>query len=168
MGSSMSKKQTEKKPEHKVFMEKIRSNVEDEIARRMMIQREIQMAVNVARARDTLWIFGSAWATLVTGATTAKLLGKPVPPVLVVPVVIGGLALGNMADMAYGNKLNRIVKEAEYIMDNEKGRFVPCAQAPFAKFYLEQDREGWHDQSTPVGELFPNNLIARSNSSPKS
>ena len=34
-------------------------------------------------------------------------------------------------DMAYGNKLQRIVAEAESIMVNEKHRFVPPVQAPF-------------------------------------
>lgn len=49
------------------------------------------------------------------------------------PVVIGALVLGNMADLAYGNKLNRVVKEAEYILDNERGRMVPFSQASFHK-----------------------------------
>ena len=160
MGGSASKcqKEPDKKPD---FVQTIRSNVEDEIARRMMVQREIQMAVNIAKARDNLWIFGSAWATLLTGVTTAKVIGRNVPPVLAVPIVVGGLTLGNMADLAYGNKLNRIVKEAEYILDEEKSRFVPMKHAPFYKFYQGLDVNGWHETSTPVGELFPNNLIAR-------
>lgn len=161
MGGSASK--CKKEPEKKSdFVQKIRSNVEDEIARRMMIQREIQMAVNIARARDSLWIFGSAWATLLTGVTTAKVMGRNVPPVLAVPIVVGGLALGNMADLAYGNKLNRVVKEAEYIMDNEKSRFIPPTQAPFYKFYQGLDVDAWHESATPVGELFPSSLVARS------
>lgn len=36
------------------------------------------------------------------------------------PIVIGSLVLGNMADMAYGNKLARVTKEAEYIMEFER------------------------------------------------
>lgn len=44
-----------------------RDRVEEEIARRMMIQREVQMAVNIARARDTLNYFGTAWAVFICG-----------------------------------------------------------------------------------------------------
>lgn len=77
-----------------------RTRIEDEIARRMMLQREVQMAVNIAKARDTLSIFGSAWGALVTGVVTAQIMGKPVPGIVGVPVVVGALILGNMADMA--------------------------------------------------------------------
>ena len=60
-------------------------------------------------------VFGSAWMTLVVSAGTAKAAGRHVPPVIAAPVVLAALLLGNLADMAYGNKLNRVVKEAEYI-----------------------------------------------------
>jgi hypothetical protein len=147
------------------FLKGIKSNVEDELARRMMIQREITMAVNIAKARDTIWIFGSAWATLVVGAGTAKAMGRNVPPILGAPVVIGVLVLGNLADMAYGNKLNRVVKEAEYILDHERGRLVPFNQASFYKLYTDKEKAEYYDQSTAVGDLFPNNMFARPSSS---
>lgn len=143
---------------HSSKLDEFRSKVEDELARRMMLQREIQMAVNVAKARDTLCIFGTAWGTLVSGAAAARLAGKTIPPVAGVPIVIGGLMLGNIADMAYGNKLARVTKEAEYIMEYERCRFVPAKQAPFSKFYNEEERH-WFDESTRVGELYPNALF---------
>jgi len=144
--------------EVKSFVASIKSNLNDEIARRMMIQREIQMAVNIAKARDTIWIFGSAWATFTTGVVTARTLGRAVPPVAFVPVVVGGLVLGNMADMAYGNKLQRVTKEAEKILDYERGRLVPFSQAPFAKFYSDEEKEILN-QATAVGDLFPNSIL---------
>jgi hypothetical protein len=49
-----------------------RDKVEEEIARRMMIQREVQMSVSIAKARDTIQIFGSAYATFVSGVALAK------------------------------------------------------------------------------------------------
>ncbi len=143
---------------HPSKLDEFRSKVEDELARRMMLQREIQMAVNVAKARDTLCIFGTAWGALVSGVAVARLAGKTIPPVAGVPIVIGGLVLGNIADMAYGNKLARVTKEAEYIMEYERGRFVPAKQAPFSKFYNEEERH-WFDESTRVGELYPNALF---------
>jgi len=171
MGSSTSSSKTESQEEEwkekgKSFVEKIKSQVQDEVARRAMMQREVQMAVNIAKARDNLQIFGSAWLALFSGATTAKAMGRQVPPIVVAPIVVGALVLGNMVDMAYGNKLQRVNKEAEYILDNERGRFVPFRQAPFAKFYTEEEKASYLDPATAVGDLFPSSVVARG-STPK-
>lgn len=123
-GSSSKDKGTEEQP----FAERVKAGVETEIARRMMIQREMQMALNIAKARDGLQIFGSLWLTLVSGVGAAKIAGRAVPPAVGIPIVVGGIALGNMADMAYGNKLQRVCNEVEYILDNEQARFVPFPQ----------------------------------------
>ena len=146
----------------------IRKSVQDEVTRRLMIQREVQMAVNVARARDNLHIFGSLWLTLVSGVSIAQLLKKPVPPIAGVPIVVGGIFLGNLADMAYGNKLARINKEAEHLLQNERARFVPFPQAPFSKFYSPDERAIFYDQATAVGDLAPWSLVSRSVFVPKS
>jgi Uncharacterised conserved protein (DUF2368) len=143
------------------FVDSIRTSVEDEMARRMMLQREVQMAVNIAKARDTIWVFGSAWSVLTTAVLGARAAGKTVPSAAGIPVVVGALVLGNMADMAYGNKLARVNKEAEYILENERGRFVPFRQAPFSKFYTDDERASLYEPATAVGELFPNTLWAR-------
>jgi hypothetical protein len=60
--------------------------------------------------------------------------------------------------MAYGNKLARVTKEAEYIMEYERSRFVPAKQAPFSKFYIDEERR-WFEESTRVSELYPNALF---------
>ena len=160
MGGFSSKEATKKKEDkYTSFVSNIKSNVEDEIARRMMLQREVQMAVNIAKARDSIMIFGSAWATLVSGVSVAKLMGRPVPGLVGVPIVVGGLVLGNMADLAYGNKLNRVVNEAEYIMEYERERFVPPKQASFQKFYSEEEKKILYETASPVGDLFPNSVI---------
>jgi Uncharacterised conserved protein (DUF2368) len=161
MGAYMSKSSSANDERSKKFATRIRDSVEDEIARRIMVQREVQMAVNIAKARDTIWIFGSAWASLVTGTVAAKALGRQVPPLVGVPLVVGALVLGNMADMAYGNKLNRVTKEAEHILQYERGRMVPIKQAPFFKFYTDEEKMSWHDPATAVGDLWPNRMIAR-------
>ncbi|GMI09156.1 hypothetical protein TrLO_g12369 [Triparma laevis f. longispina] len=46
-----------------------------------------------------------------------------------------------MYDFAYGTKLQRIVAEAEYIMERENQRFVPPKQAPFYKNYSSEQIE---------------------------
>jgi hypothetical protein len=163
MGGSTSKEHREPS-----LIESIKANVQDEVSRRMMVHREVQMAVNIARARDTLWIFGSAWGALTTGVISARAMGTPVPTVAGVPIVIGAFVLGNMADMAYGNKLARVTKEAEYILEYERGRFVPFRQAPFSKFYTDDERASMYEPATAVGELFPNSLWARSRPLPGS
>lgn len=165
MGGSASK--SCEKTEDIGFVEHIKATLEDELARKMMVQREVQMAVNMAKARDSIWIFGSAWTLLVTGVGAAQLAGRKPPPIAGIPIVVGALVLGNMADMAYGNKMARVVKEAEYILSNERGRFVPFRQAPFAKFYTKEEKASFYDTATAVGELFPNRYIARGLPAPK-
>ena len=105
-----------------------------------MAQREIQMSIEMSKARDSLLIFGSVYSTLVSGITVAKLAGKPVPAAAAIPFVVGGVMLGNMWDFAYGTKLQRVVAEAEYIMANEKHRFLPPKQAPFYKVKICEER----------------------------
>ena len=99
-----------------------------------------QMAINIANARDTVQIFGSVWATFVAGVAIAKLSGRTVPPVAGVPIAIGGILLGNIADMAYGNKLARVSKEAEHILVKERARLVPMKQAPVSRFYTVDEK----------------------------
>lgn len=55
--------------------------------------------------------------------------------------------------MAYGNKISRVVKEAEFIMDNERYRFVPLKQAPFAKHYEEEASSQFNATATPSGKF---------------
>lgn len=124
MGGSSSKDKATEQP----FAERVKAGVETEIARRMMIQREMQMALNIAKARDNLQIFGSLWLTLISGVGAAKIAGRAVPPMVGIPIVVGGVILGNLTDLAYGNKLQRVCNEVEYILDNEQARFVPFPQ----------------------------------------
>lgn len=162
MGSSSSKHQS-KGPKEEItsFGQKIKQNLETEFAKRAMMQREVQMAVNIAKARDNLQIFGSMWLSLVSLVSVARLAGKKVASVVGVPIVIGGIVLGNMADMAYGNKLQRVNLEAEYILENEKARFVPMKQAPFRQFYTDEESAAMLDQATAVGDLWPSSMCAR-------
>ena len=171
MGSSNSKQQQEQlaKGEKDAygFGRKIKETVNDEIAKRMMVQREIQLALTIARTRDTLFVFGSAWGVFATGLVTAKALGKTVPPAAGLPLVVGGLLLGNFYDLAYGNKLLRVAKEAEQILDHERGRLVPFKQAPFAKFYTDAEKGALWNDSTAAGDLFPNSFYAPRQDLPK-
>jgi len=159
MGTAWSKERQKKKTAD--FIHSSKEFVENELAKRIMLQREMQMAVNIAKARDTLHIFGSAYSLFFTGIIGAKVMGKTVPVTAGIPIVMGGLFLGNMADLAYGNKFARINKEAEYILKYERARFVPFSQAPFFKFYTIEEKAAFFDQGTAVGDLYPSSFYAR-------
>lgn len=161
MGSNSSKAANNNDPKVS-FTDSIKAKVDEELTRRMMIQREVQMAVNIARARDNVYIFGSVYLTFVSGITIAKMLKKPVPVFVALPLVAGGIALGNLADMAYGNKLARINKEAEHIITKERARLVPFSKAPMARFYSDEERSIFYDNATAVGDMPPYNTITRS------
>ena len=66
-GIDPSNKKCDPGSEVKSFGAKVKAAVDEELGRRMMVQREVQMAVNIAKARDTIQIFGSAWAVFVSG-----------------------------------------------------------------------------------------------------
>jgi Uncharacterised conserved protein (DUF2368) len=143
----------------KNFVQSVKDTVDDELARRAMIRREVEMAVSIAKARDTVLIFGTVWGIFTTCLVTGYMVRRPIPVAATIPTVVGALVLGNIADMAYGNKLTRVVKEAEYILDNERGRFVPMRQSPFFKFYTDVDKASYYYPSTAVGDIFPNTIL---------
>lgn len=65
-------------------------------------------------------------------------------------------------DRAYGTKMTRIVKEAEYIMDHERYRFVPPEQAPFSYVYDEERRKSEETlgASSRVGKWWPSPIAS--------
>jgi len=71
--------------------------------------------------------------------------------------VIGAFALSNIYDAAYGNKMLRVVRETEHLLEHERGRFCPPKQAPFRGVYSE-DEAADLGAATPVGELWPSFL----------
>ena len=99
------------------------------------------MSINILKARDTIQIFGSTYATFVGGVCIAKLAGRNVPPVVGVPIAIGGLVLGNIFDMVYGNKLARVTKEAEHIMEYEISRLMPRGRHQSRDFIRMKKKE---------------------------
>jgi predicted XRE-type DNA-binding protein len=137
----------------------IEQAIEQKINQRAMIQREIQMSVSIAQARDSLMWFGSLYSLLITGLSTAFLLKKPVSKLVGIPVTLGGFGLLNMYDFAYGSKITRVAKEAEHILNNERYRLIPPSNAPFSDLY-EQERSANHPfkSSNAVGKYWPSFL----------
>ena len=56
--------------------------MKDKMATQAMLQREIQMSINIAKARDSLMWFGSLYAVVVTGATLGVIARRPVPHII--------------------------------------------------------------------------------------
>mmetsp|Transcript_11425 Transcript_11425/g.11824 ORF Transcript_11425/g.11824 Transcript_11425/m.11824 type:complete len:164 (+) Transcript_11425:68-559(+) len=118
----------------------IEKSIDEKVNRRMMIQREIQMSVNIAQSRDSLMWFGGLYTFYLCGISLALISRRNINKIAFVPGIIGGFSLLNIYDLAYGNKLNRIVKEAEYIMDNERWRLIPPENSPLFKMYDEESK----------------------------
>ncbi len=128
-----------------------------------MMGREVEISVNIAKARDSLQWFGGLY-TVFVGAVSLRLLArKPVPGIAAVPAVIGGFGLAYLADLAYGTKMTRVVKEAEHILEHERVRFVPPKQAPFHALYSEQEVSDATQRADAVGTYWPSFVpVARS------
>ena len=83
-----------------------------------MLQRQVQMATNVAMAKDRLLYLGSFTATLaVVGAAKRSRAA-------LVPVLPLSFLCAWHADMVYGNKLERVCADAERLLETDKERFV--------------------------------------------
>jgi hypothetical protein len=124
-----------------------------------MLQREIQMAVSIAQARDSLMWFGSLYSLYLVAISASILTKKPLPAAAPLPGIMGGFGLLNLYDVAYGGKMIRVAKEAEYILDNERSRFVPIKQAPFYKLYTHVERaHPPYSTSSAVGTYWPSFL----------
>ena len=129
----------------------------------MVMQREIQMAINVARARDQLQICGTVYSVFASGIMIRAATGASVPGIAGVPLIGGGIALSNLFDMAYGTKMVRVRREAEAILGDERERarlFVPPRQAPFFDKYEEElkTETALFGSVGPVGAYWPSFL----------
>jgi len=123
----------------------------------MAVQREVQMSVNIARTRDMVQWIGGVWTGLFTVGTLATLRAGKFPAPLAIPLIVLGIGGCYQADLAYGTKLRRVCKEAEFIMNEEKWRFIPPGQAPFA--YVYDEEEDPHEIHR-VGEFWPSPIRA--------
>lgn len=97
--------------------------------RKMMLkQRELQMAMQVARARDMLMWQGAFCGTLALAATAGFI--KTRKTIGFVPLVPMAFVLGYQYDMVYLNKMQRLRAHADQLLreENERGlenRFLP-------------------------------------------
>jgi len=96
------------------------------------MQRQTQVALQVAFARDQ-FLWGSGLYALVVLGAGARAARGQFHPGLAVPLVLGAFALGYVGDMAYGTKLIRVRQEAEHILEHERTLLVPPKTMPARK-----------------------------------
>jgi hypothetical protein len=87
-------------------------------------QRNFQMAMQMAAARDRVQWMGAAYGTVATAITLRLIAKKPVPGIVAVPMFVVGTVLAYQYDFAYGTKFERVRAEAEKIMHEEDHWFM--------------------------------------------
>lgn len=118
MGSVVGKVMEENFQKQQKFMEK---NQEVMLERNIQMQnqmRERQMAMMIARSRDMFYWFGSFYfTTLGLGLVAAMKTKNPKPLIPAFPLTF---IFGYQYDLAMGTKLERCVREADRILDDEQ------------------------------------------------
>ena len=88
----------------------------------MIRQRETMMAVEIAKAKDRFGFYCGFYGTVVTFGTLAALkLRNPAP--LIGPLIPTTWALAFQYDMIYGNKMERILAEADRLLMDQPELF---------------------------------------------
>mmetsp|Transcript_22135 Transcript_22135/g.32942 ORF Transcript_22135/g.32942 Transcript_22135/m.32942 type:complete len:171 (-) Transcript_22135:469-981(-) len=89
--------------------------------KQMKKQRDIQMALGIAKARDRCYWMTGFWALAVFGIGARHFLKKPPPSPTVVPLVVLPALISYQLDMAFGTKMNRVHDDAMHILEKEEG-----------------------------------------------
>eukprot|EP00924_Labyrinthula_sp_SR-Ha-C_P003213 snap_masked-scaffold_15-processed-gene-2.65-mRNA-1 protein AED:0.19 eAED:0.24 QI:0/-1/0/1/-1/1/1/0/154 len=113
--------------------------------RTLAIQREAQLAVNRAWARDFFQFGSGIYSLILTGGILSRVRHGTVPVAIKAPLGLGAIILAYQYDMGYGNKMQRIVKEAEEMLEKEREIFIPPKQMPF--YYIYEGEEQNNTQS---------------------
>eukprot|EP01006_Ploeotia_vitrea_P005576 TRINITY_DN118110_c0_g1_i1.p1 TRINITY_DN118110_c0_g1~~TRINITY_DN118110_c0_g1_i1.p1 ORF type:complete len:154 (+),score=7.71 TRINITY_DN118110_c0_g1_i1:51-464(+) len=91
-------------------------------------QREMQMAMNRAFARDLLNWLAALSGTIAVGATVGFV--KKRTPVGFIPLVPLSFVMGYQYDLAYGNKMERIRTMTEQILTEENAKGMDSMLVP--------------------------------------
>ncbi|KAL5486494.1 hypothetical protein EMCRGX_G018982 [Ephydatia muelleri] len=83
-----------------------------------LLMRERMVATQLAVAREAMYWWGGFYSLCLVGLTAGFLKTKK--PGVIVPIVPLSFVVGYQADMAFGNKMERIVAEADRILKEEQ------------------------------------------------
>lgn len=136
--SSLKDAQTSAMQNMATTMREVQAEAREEMAemqRKMMVkQQESMRAMQVALARENVWWFGGLWGLIATGATARYVHTRSVHPavgvcwpdetcdflMLQVPIVLVGFVTLYTADLAYGNRMKRVVQHFRHITEEER------------------------------------------------
>nr|XP_011454861.2 plasminogen receptor (KT)-like [Crassostrea gigas]XP_011454862.2 plasminogen receptor (KT)-like [Crassostrea gigas] len=119
MGSIMGKAMDENLKKNQEFMKQMNQIVLERQIQMQNQMREKQMAMMVARSRDLFQWFGAFYATYAFAAIAANMKSKGKNKAMVAPLLPLTFILGYQYDLAYGEKMERMRKEADRVLDNE-------------------------------------------------
>ncbi|XP_070563553.1 plasminogen receptor (KT)-like [Ptychodera flava] len=117
MGNPMTKVMDENMVKSQEFMLKTQRMTMERQLMMQNVMRERQMAMQIARARDLFYWWGSFYGVCLLGMTAGALKGKN--PRLLAPLVPLTFILGYQYDLSYGTKIARMKDEAESILKDE-------------------------------------------------
>lgn len=119
MGSIMGKAMDENLKKNQEFMKNMNQIVLERQIQMQNQMREKQMAMMVARSRDLFQWFSAFYATYAFVAIAANMKSKGKNKAMVAPLLPLTFILGYQYDLAYGEKMERMRKEADRVLDNE-------------------------------------------------
>lgn len=88
-----------------------------------MAQRELQLAMQIAKMRDDFWWLVSMQGTMATFLVLGA--AKTHNPKLLGPLIPFGFSASYFYDAAYGQKMERLQRNAVDVLRHERERFVP-------------------------------------------
>jgi hypothetical protein len=115
-------------------IQKVQEGMAENMKKAQMEQREMMMknkmlgmqkrvrvekALAQARARENSKWTGSVLAFVITSAGIAKARTGSVPPLMAVPIVILTVSTSYLADLGWGNKIQRIQDTAKEILSEQ-------------------------------------------------
>jgi len=123
INSSIATKMKEAQKEAQSAMAEMQKNNMVKSQDRML---RVQMATQMAFSRDIFLWMGGVWVTLVAGTVVrVAVTRKPPPPALIGPIFGLGIGAAYQYDMGYGNKINRIEKARQDILNDPNYWFNP-------------------------------------------
>ncbi|CAH1153673.1 unnamed protein product [Phaedon cochleariae] len=117
------------------------------------IMRERKIALEIAKSRELFFWYGAFYLTSVTWAVTSYRYKRN--PLFLLPIVPLSFIIAYQADLSYGNKLHRVIMEAEHILQFESDLLslplgVPTASSIDLKRFENDEQKKLHPVLPPI------------------
>jgi len=152
MGSIVGKAMDDNMKKQQEFMLK---NQQLMLERQMAMQnemRERQMAMMIAKSRDMFHFFGAFYGIAAVGMISAAAKGKKTAAAPLLPLTF---VLAYQYDMAYGDKLTRMIEMGERIIDEEHSLLeLPHGMPTFASVEAARLKAKQDEPFKPGHDIF--------------